>query len=161
MLRSVTYSRVNPRHRLAAWVRFLALTAAHPERAFEAATVGRAVYGGPRGAVVTVVRLPRMEPELALSHLRSLAELYDAACASRCRSRAGPPPPTPRRRWRRGGKEWESDFRFTREDQELEHQLVFGGRPDASRNCLARADFDLCAHRLWDALLAWEQVEFR
>ena len=30
VLRSVTYSRVNPRHRLVAWVRFLALTAAHP-----------------------------------------------------------------------------------------------------------------------------------
>ncbi len=158
VLRSVTYSRVNPRHRLVAWVRFLALTAAHPHREFEAATVGRAVYGGPRGAVVTVVRLPRMEPELALTHLRSLAELYDDGMRQplplACRTSAA---------YAEGGaaaKEWESDFRFTREDQELEHQLVFGAVL-TFEELLARADFDLCAHRLWDALLAWEQVEFR
>jgi exodeoxyribonuclease V gamma subunit len=158
VLRSVTYSRVNPRHRLVAWVRFLALTAAHPGREFEAATVGRAVYGGPRGAIVTVVRLPRMEPELALTHLRSLAELHDDGMRQplplACRTSAA---------YAEGGaaaKEWESDFRFTREDQELEHQLVFGGVL-TFEELLARADFDLCSHRLWDALLAWEQVEFR
>ena len=73
LLRTVTYSRVNPRHRLMTWVRFLALTAAHPDRAFEAATIGRAIYGAPRGTTVTVVRLPRMAPEVALEHLASLA----------------------------------------------------------------------------------------
>ena len=42
VLRTVTYSRVNARHRLAAYVRWLALTAAHPERPFAAATIGQA-----------------------------------------------------------------------------------------------------------------------
>ena len=111
LLRSVTYSRVNPRHRLVAWVRFLALTAAHPGREFEAATVGRAVYGGPRGSTVTVVRLPRMEPERrARAPRRARRALRRRACASRCRSRARPRPPTrgARRRRRKAAKEWES-----------------------------------------------------
>ena len=160
LLRSVTYSRVNPRHRLVAWVRFLALTAAHPEREFEAATVGRAVYGGPREATVSVVRLPRMAPELALEHLASLATLFDdgmcqplpLACkTSAAYAEAGSDAAT---------KEWESGWNFPREDEELEHQLVFGGVL-TFEELLARADFDLCSHRLWDELLAWEQAEFR
>ncbi|MBW3629912.1 MAG: hypothetical protein KY464_11520, partial [Gemmatimonadetes bacterium] len=48
VLRTVTYSRVNARHRIVAWARFLALTAARPERAFEAVTVGRSAYGAGR-----------------------------------------------------------------------------------------------------------------
>ena len=42
VLLTTTYSRVAAKHRLAAWVRLLALTASRPERAFSAATVGRA-----------------------------------------------------------------------------------------------------------------------
>ncbi len=142
LLRSVTYSRVNPRHRLVAWVRFLALTAAHPDREFEAATVGRAVYGGPREATVSVVRLPRMAPELALEHLASLATLFDdgmcqplpLACkTSAAYAEAGSDAAT---------KEWESGWNFPREDEELEHQLVFGGVL-TFEELLARADFDL------------------
>ena len=48
VLRTVSFSRVNPRQRIAAWVRLLALTAAHPGRSFEAVTVGRAREGAGR-----------------------------------------------------------------------------------------------------------------
>ena len=142
LLRSVTYSRVNPRHRLVAWVRFLALTAAHPDREFEAATVGRAVYGGPREATVSVVRLPRMAPEVALEHLASLATLFDDGMCEplplACKTSAA---------YAEAGsdaaiKEWESGWNFPREDEELEHQLVFGGVL-TFEELLARADFDL------------------
>jgi exodeoxyribonuclease V gamma subunit len=157
LLRSVTYSRVNPRHRLVAWVRFLALTAAHPERAFEAATIGRAAFGvAPRGTTVSIVRLPRMAPELALEHLASLAALFDdgmceplrlATRTSAAHAAGG-----------QAAKEWESDWRFTREDQELEHQLVFGGVLTFAE--FAVPEFDRRARQLWDGPLGWEQVVF-
>jgi exodeoxyribonuclease V gamma subunit len=157
LLRSVTYSRVNPRHRLVAWVRFLALTAAHPAREFEAATVGRAIYPSPRDTTVTVVRLPRMAPGVALEHLASLASLFDdgmceplpLACRTSAAHAAG------------GGaaKEWESEWRFSREDEELEHQLVFGGVL-SFEELAARPGFDRRAHQLWDGPRGWEEVGY-
>ena len=45
VLLNTTYSRVAPKHRLAAWVRLLAIVATHPERPLSAATVGRAGKG--------------------------------------------------------------------------------------------------------------------
>ena len=139
------------------WVRFLALTAAHPDREFEAATIGRAVYPAPRGTTVTVVRLPRMAPDVALDHLASLAALFDdgmceplpLACKTSAAYAAGG----------KAAKEWESEWNFTREDQELEHQLVFGGVLTFEA-LSARTGFDLRAHQLWDGPLGWEQVAF-
>ena len=72
VLRTVTYSRVNPRHRIAAWVRLLAVQAAHPDREFEAVTVGRDREGG-----VRVVRAAGLDAALALDHLIGPLELYD------------------------------------------------------------------------------------
>ena len=45
VLLTASYSTLNARHRLSAWVRLLALTAAHPEAPFRAITVGRAGSG--------------------------------------------------------------------------------------------------------------------
>ena len=162
LLRSVTYSRVNPRHRLVAWVRFLALTAAHPDRTFEAATIGRA----PRGAGVTVVRLPRLEPELALAHLASLAALFDegmceplpiacktsAAYAAALHSGGDPV--------KDATAAWDGPWNFAGEGEDLEHQLVFGGVL-AFEQLLGSTEFDRYARRLWDAPLGWERVELR
>ena len=127
LLRSVTYSRVNPRHRLVTWVRFLALTAAHPDREFEAATIGRATYGAPRGTTVTVVRLPRMAPEVALEHLASLAALFDDGMCEplplACKTSAAYAEALRdgRDAVKAAKQEWESGWNFPREDQELEH----------------------------------------
>ncbi len=63
VLRTVTYSRVNARHRLTAYVRWLALTAAHPERPFAAATIGQARRGASDSATITIARIPPLAEE--------------------------------------------------------------------------------------------------
>jgi exodeoxyribonuclease V gamma subunit len=162
LLRSVTYSRVNPRHRLMTWVRFLALTVAHPEREFEAATVGRAVFGAPPGAAVTVVRLPRLEPEVALERLAAVVALFDEglreplpiACkssAAYAEALAGWGDPVTA-----ATKEWDGPWNFAGEGEDLEHQLAFGGVL-SFEELLERTAFDAYARRLWDDVLAWEQ----
>src|SRR5262249_21901991 len=78
VLRTVTSSRVSAKHRLAAWVRLLALTAAYPERPFQAITIGR----GEAGAQVTIARIPPLAPDaagrrkLSLSHLAAFLDLF-------------------------------------------------------------------------------------
>jgi exodeoxyribonuclease V gamma subunit len=166
LLRSVTYSKVNPRHRLMTWVRFLALTAAHPEREFEAATVGRAVFGAPRGSTVTVVRLPRLDPALALERLATLVALFDeglreplpiackssAAYAEALQSGSDPV--------KAATKEWDGPWNFAGEGEDLEHQLAFGGILSCEE-LVERYAFDAYARRLWADVLAWEQVDHR
>jgi exodeoxyribonuclease V gamma subunit len=179
-LRTATFSRVSPRHRLAAWVRLLALTAAYPERTFSAVTAGRAPSGSE--ARVTVVRIPPLDAETARHHLGVLVDLYargmreppPLACltsaAYAAAARAGRDPVAAAR------AEWESGFKFDREDAEPDHQLVLGGvrtfaellaeaarpdehgpwwDPDETRR------FGRWARRLWDGLLQVEEIEHR
>ena len=83
VLLSVSYSRLGPRQRIAAWVRLLALTAAHPDIPYEAVTIGRgsrARHG--EDDRVAVARIPplardpaRRVVELALEELGKLAAL--------------------------------------------------------------------------------------
>jgi len=183
VLRSVTYSRVNARQRLAAWVRLLALTAAHPERPFEATTVGRAPADS--DARVTIARIPPLDPDpairraLALDHLGVLLDLYDrgmreppplaglASAAYAAAARAGEDPVAA------GRAAWESGHVFDSEDREPEHQLVLGGVRTFAELLSepARAGesgpwwdasetrrFGRWARRLWDGLLGCEQV---
>ena len=131
VLRTVTYSRVGARHRLAAWVRLLALTAAHPGRAFEAVTVGAARRRRRRvdGRADRAARTRREARE----HLAALLDLYDRGmreplpldCDDLGRLRAG------RARGRGPGmaarNAWESAWNFDKEDREPEHLLVLGG----------------------------------
>ncbi|HWT91776.1 MAG TPA: exodeoxyribonuclease V subunit gamma, partial [Solirubrobacteraceae bacterium] len=141
-LRFVTYSRVSPRHRLASYVRWLALTAADPERPYEAVVLGRARRDAERGSDVTVARLAVLHPDpderraMALTQLESLVDVYDrgmreplplpclaaAAYANAALNATGDPTVA-------GKGEWESGWQFPREDREPEHELVLGGVP--------------------------------
>jgi exodeoxyribonuclease V gamma subunit len=182
----VTYARVSARQRLGAWVRLLALTAAHPERSFSAVTVGRARRSAVASqATVTVARVPPLDGDAAarraqsLAHLRVLVDLYDRGmreplplfCETSAAYAAGGPAAEARARGA-----WTSDFRRPREDRDAEHELVLG-RERPFDDLLAeppRADeagdgwsadeatrFGRYAHRLWDGLLPTEGVADR
>ncbi|HEX4344692.1 MAG TPA: exodeoxyribonuclease V subunit gamma [Solirubrobacteraceae bacterium] len=184
VLLAVTYSRVAAKHRIAAWVRLLAVTAARPERAFSAVTIGRAS----QGAGVTIARLATLAEDagerlaLALERLETLLDLYDRGmreplplyCATS--SAYAQAAVTGGDAATAAGKAWTSEWSFPREDAELEHQLVLGGarsfdallrerpRPDEAGN-----DWDAIEHhrlgryarRMWDPLLASEELTRR
>ena len=185
MLRTVTYSRLGPKHRLAAWARFLALSAAHPDGAFEAATIGRAREGAKRGATVSVARLAPPAPgaagwrQMSLAHLADLVSLYDRGmceplplyCATSAAHAGavamGKDPGTAAR------KVWESEWQRDREDKDLEHQLVLGGvrsfaevlealpcedEDGAGWEAAEPSRFGRYSRRLWDNLLATEEL---
>jgi exodeoxyribonuclease V gamma subunit len=164
-------------------VRLLALTAAHPERPFEAVAVGRVATGS--DARVTIASIPSLDADpdarraLALDHLAVLLDLYDrgmceppplasdASAAYAVAARAGGDPVAA------GRAAWESPFNFDREDRDPAHQLVLGGVLSFAELLAApaRADesgpwwdasetrrFGRWSRRLWDGLLAVEQV---
>jgi exodeoxyribonuclease V gamma subunit len=150
VLRTVRYANVAPKHRLAAWVRLLALTVSHPERAFTSLVAGRC---GKQG--VTVATLRRIEPADALAQLAALVELFDEGLRE-------PLPIFSRTSAARAGGadaagEWESSWDRDREDAEPEHLLVLGGqRPFAA---IDTPRFDAAARRLWEGIRAYERVE--
>jgi len=181
------YSRLGPKHRLAAWARFLALTAAHPDREVCAVTIGRGVGGTARGPRITVSTLPALgrtaseRLEHALAGLEVLIDLYDRGMCE----------PLPvytktsekfveaRRAKEPAGAEcntaWESnDFAFG-ESRDPEHVLVLGGivtiddllakpaRPDESGPGWSAEPSRLgrLARRLWEPVFAHEQLEYR
>jgi exodeoxyribonuclease V gamma subunit len=135
VLLSATYSRVAAKHRLAAWVRLLALAASGPDREFSAATVGR-------GSGRDDVRVSRVEPlaaspderaAAARAQLEALIDLHDrglreplplftaTSAAYAAAAVAGQDAVTAAER------EWRTEWRFDREDREPEHQYVLGG----------------------------------
>jgi exodeoxyribonuclease V gamma subunit len=177
VLRAATYSRIGPRHRLAAWVRLLAVTASHPDQGFRAVTVGR----GPR-ATVCLATIPELDADRAVSSLRALVDLHErglceplpvygktsaAYAAERARDKPGEAA---------ARKQWESTWDWDKEDREPEHERVLGGRvgldavldarpaPDEAGEGWAADEatrFGRLARRLWDDLLAVEKVDSR
>jgi exodeoxyribonuclease V gamma subunit len=185
VLRTVTYSRVNARHRLQAYVRWLALTAAHPERPFAAVTVGQARRGASDSATITIARIlplgddPTTREELARQQLATLIDLYDRgmreplplACMTSAAYAAATHAGADAAKAARAA--WESGWNFPKEDADLEHQLVLGEirsfdeltaeppRPDEQGEGWDDAEttrFGRYSVRLWDGLLQTEAV---
>jgi exodeoxyribonuclease V gamma subunit len=162
LLRAATYSRVSPRHRLAAWVRLLALSATYPERHFKAATIGRGEAGV---EVAWIGRVP--DPVATLAELvdlrdRGLREPLPLFCRTSAAYARYPDPVAAARR------EWVSGWNFPREDREREHVLALGGvlaleellarapRDDERWHPLEESRLGQYARRLWGPLLAHE-----
>jgi exodeoxyribonuclease V gamma subunit len=183
VLLTTTFSRVAAKHRLAAWARLLALTATRPERAFAAATVGRA--GGDDVRVAYIPPLADTAQErrrIAVEQLDVLVDLYDRGMREPvpvfCRSSGayasgvhrgqdGAPA---------AAAEWESTWNYDREDRDLEHQMVLGGvlrfaeilelAPAAGEDGdgwppAESSRFGRYARRLWSGLLEREELSSR
>jgi exodeoxyribonuclease V gamma subunit len=178
------YSRLAAKHRLAAWVRFLAVTAAAPEAGYRAVSVGRGQ--AKRFQLCTsVLQAPGTDPTAssAWAH-RRLAELVDLyqrgmreplplACdtswAWTKARRAGDDEAGCRRA---AGEKWDSSAGFGGEAAQPDHVEVFGPNPPFSRLLEARprADeagpgwpdgpsrFEVLARRLWDPLADVEEL---
>ncbi len=163
VLLQVSYSRLNPRTRLAAWVRLLALSAAAPEIPFEAVSIGRG-----RPGTIQVARLPqlggdpRVRAETALAELASLTALRadglraplplpcDTAHAYvEATLRGEDPIAAALKRWRSG---WFSDRFIEGEEAEPEHLLAFPAGLDLER--LAEL-----APAVWRPLLQREVID--
>ncbi|HEY5196032.1 MAG TPA: exodeoxyribonuclease V subunit gamma [Solirubrobacteraceae bacterium] len=167
LLLTATYSRLAAKHRLAAWVRLLALTAGHPDRHFAAASVGRGQMSAP-AAIARIAPLAEDAAgrrEAAVAQLESLVELYDRGMreplplyclTSAAYAEAVAIDRNPLSAARRA---WTSEWNFDREDRELEHQLVLGGI--LSFDELPADELGRNAGQLWDGLLAREVVSGR
>jgi exodeoxyribonuclease V gamma subunit len=179
VVRTVAYARLSPRHRAAAWVRLLALTAAQPDRAFRAYTIGRA-----SGSAIAVARIGPLGDDAgtrranALEHLAALLDLHDrgmreplplycATSAAYAEATASGADPVAAAR-----EAWTSPWSFDKEDKDPEHQLVLGGvrtldellvEPPHAGEAWPNETTRLggLARRMWDGLLAWEEVELR
>jgi exodeoxyribonuclease V gamma subunit len=174
------YSTLAPKHRLAAWVRFLALSAARPDLAVSAVTLGRGRKSS-HGQLIRVSILPALPsgPAGALAALEEVVDLYDrgmreplpiysatSAAWAAAAHRGDEADEAARRAWATP-----FDAPFPLEDSDPEHQIVFGGV--AEFGALVRAEphpdecgpgwaatqtsrFGRLACRLWDGLLAHE-----
>jgi exodeoxyribonuclease V gamma subunit len=180
LVTTLTYSRVAPRHRLAAWAYLLALGAARPATADEAVTLGRRRADGPRGSAVSVARIrlskiPDARQTEAVRDLAVLVDLFERGMCEPlplfCRTSAAYAVAVAAGKDGRAaaGKEWTSAWNFPKEDAEPEHLLVLGGKRTVAElfDELPRDDEEgegwaleepsragRYARRLWDGLRA-------
>lgn len=180
----LSYSKLAAKHRLAAWIDLLALSASEPGGGWSAVTVGRGRGGAARAV------LDPVEPARAVQALGELVGIYRAGLCA--------PLPLPlktaavyaERRLRRSlvsaarseaAKQWHdrTDDRFgfiAGEQSEAEHELVHGrgARFEVLLDALPGPDeqgegwamdepdrFGRLSRRLWDRLLTAERLETR
>ncbi len=176
VLRTATYSTVGAKQRLAAWVRLLALTAAHPERSLTAVTLGRGKEGELGMAVIAPLGADaESRRRAAVDQLRVLVDLHARGMCEPlplyCKTSAAYAAAKPAQRESRARTEWQTE-RWDREDRDPEHQLALGGvvlfavllqeppRDDERGAGWAAEEvtrFGRYARRLWDPLLAVER----
>jgi exodeoxyribonuclease V gamma subunit len=179
----VSFSKLSVTHRLHAWLRLLALTAARPERPFEAVTVARVRDAGPPRTHVSTARIgvlgadPATRQTAASGYLEVLIDLYLRGMREPLpiygKTSAAWAQAAPKNRERFARKQWTSEWRFPREDKDAEHQAVLGGvvpferlfddppRDNENGDGWDEAEesrFGRYARRLWSGLLAHEQV---
>jgi exodeoxyribonuclease V gamma subunit len=186
LLHTVSYSRVAPAHRLVAWVRLLALSAAWPERSFEAVTIGQARMGV-RRATITTARIPPLGNDSATrqaaarDHLGTLLDLFRRGLCEPlplyCKTTAAWAEASFRNKpaQKAAETEWVSNYNYPRENLDPEHVLVLGGEvgfdPMVALAGAPREDetgigwessestrFGRLARRLWDGLLEHEEL---
>src|SRR4051794_5630235 len=185
LLSTLLFARLGPTHRLAAWVRLLALSAAHPQRAWSAVTIGRQRDGEDGITVASIPPLadrPQGRARQAQALLADVVDLYDrglreplplpgrTAAGYAAAVHRGVDPATALERARGA---WESRFLHDGEDSEREHVLAFDGarswdelvgeppRPDEHGGRWDHAQpsrFGRLAVVLWAALLQREEL---
>ncbi|HWF17009.1 MAG TPA: exodeoxyribonuclease V subunit gamma [Acidimicrobiales bacterium] len=185
----VTYRRMQPALRLAAWVQLLAVTAAEPERPFSAVTIGRAEARSSRtvstAEIATLGPDPASRKRNAEAQLGRLLELFGLGMVQPlplyCRTSAAYAAA------RAAGaddadvaarQQWESSFEREQEDKDRAHQLALGGLLSYNDmvSCSGpigdddgaqaydpseRTRFGYYARLLWDGLLVRERVVSR
>ena len=171
-LRAISYSRLRPRDRLRAWVKLLALSAARPDRPFTSLVIGRARAGASYHADVSVARISPVGGD-ALAQLEVLIDLYDRGMREPLPISCDASAAYAQDGVAAADKAWTSAFDWPKEDRQPEHVLVYGGEISLS-DLLApgpRDDedwypdesgrFGAYARRLWDGLLAREEIADR
>jgi len=173
---TVTYSKLGPKHRLRAWVHLLALTTAHPARAWRAVTIGRGAGRQDRGRASRSTLGP-VDPATAAAALATLVDVYDEGLRAPlplvlkashayalCRSRNG----TPDEAGSKARQEW-TRFGGGGESEDAAHTLVWGtaaafdvlltdgGR--AGVDCSEPTRFGALAMRVWVPLLGAETID--
>jgi exodeoxyribonuclease V gamma subunit len=167
---TASYSRLDARQRIAAWIRFLALNAAHPELPLEAVTIGRAQRssdgntGQHQARLAQVVRIRQLgaDAQARASTAREQLHRLLTLRADGLREPLALPCLSSEAyvTARRDGQDpaaaalavWTSSFGISREDQEPEHQFLWQGHLDL--NCIAAR-----APSLWQPLLEREVAE--
>jgi exodeoxyribonuclease V gamma subunit len=186
LVQAVSFSRLAPNHRLQTWLRLLVLTLSRPGQPFEAVTVGRVREAGPPGASVSIARIRVLSEDAATRQSTASRQLHQLVDMFRrgmceplpiyCRTSATWAWGSAANRERLARKQWESGWNFAKEDKDPAHQAVLGGiapferllhepqRDDENGEGWDPAEesrFGRYAHRLWDGLLAQEEVTDR